>query len=74
MRGFRHLAIIAVLTILSQLGGVAWLLALAFKQRLPAFAGCYAVIWIGAFALAPAFGRVPLPCFGDPLRAQSPIY
>jgi hypothetical protein len=69
-----HLFVIVALTILTQIGGLAWALSLLVKRRLPAFFGIYAVMWIGAVLLAPLGGRVPLPCMGEPLRMQSPAY
>ncbi|MBH1974034.1 MAG: hypothetical protein I8H94_03055 [Rhodobacteraceae bacterium] len=74
MKWLGHALLVAILTILSQIGGLAWLIALAFRRRLLAFMISYAALWGIAFALAPAFGRVALPCFGDTLRMQSPIY
>ncbi|WP_236626258.1 hypothetical protein [Actibacterium mucosum] len=59
---------------MTQLGGLAWLGALAFRRRFPAFAGLYAVVFLAAHLLAPTYGRVALPCFGDALRSQSPAY
>lgn len=74
MKWLGHALLIAVLTILSQIGGLAWLIALAFRRRLLAFLITYAALWCIAFVLAPALGRVALPCFGDTLRMQSPTY
>jgi hypothetical protein len=73
-----HLALIIGLTALTQIGGLAWALALWLKHRLShrlaAFTVIYAALWIGAVTLAPLAGRVPLPCRGEPLRLQSPAY
>lgn len=69
-----HLSIIVGLTILTQVGGLAWALSLVLKRRLMAFAVIYAAFWLGAVTLAPLAGRVPLPCTGEPLRLQSPVY
>lgn len=74
MKWLGHAFLIAVLTILSQIGGLAWLIALAFRRRFLAFVIAYAGLWGLAFFLAPAFGRVALPCFGDTLRMQSPAF
>lgn len=66
---------VAGLTLLTQVGGLAWLLALWFRRRWLAFPVAYAVLWGAATLAAPHLsGRVPLPCFGEPLRAQSPLY
>lgn len=72
---FAHLALFAALTALTQIGGLAWLAALAFRRRLLAFALTYAALWFAALWIAPTFGREPLPCAGDgPMRVQSPVY
>lgn len=70
-----HTFIVVFLTLISQLGGLAWLLALFFRARIAAFAGAYAALWLGAIALAPQFGRVPLPCLSnDTFRMKSALY
>ncbi len=69
-----HGAAVVALTLLSQLGGIAWLLALRFRRRAIAFVAIYALLWGLAFITAPMTGRVPLPCFGEPLRMQSAVY
>ncbi len=70
----RHGGIILALTLLTQLGGIAWGLALLFRRRFLAFLIAYAALWGTAQALAPMTGKVALPCFGAPLRMQSPLY
>jgi hypothetical protein len=70
----RHGGIIIALTVLTQLGGIAWALALFFRRRVVVFLLAYAALWGAAQALAPAMGRVALPCRGTPLRMQSPLY
>jgi hypothetical protein len=74
MRYALHGAAVVGLTVLTQLGGVAWLLALAFRRRLPAFVIAYAAFWSGSQVAAPWFGRVPVPCTGAELRAHSLVY
>lgn len=74
MRVLAHGALVLALTVLTQLGGLAWLLALTFRRRVLVFAVAYAVLWGGAQNVAPAFGRVPVPCSGEVLRAQSWVY
>ena len=74
LKALGHLALMALLTALTQLGGLAWAIALLFRRRLLAFALTYAAMFVGAMMIAPSFGRVALPCFGDVLRAQSPFY
>ena len=69
-----HCALVAVLTVLTQLGGLAWLAALFFRRRLLVFLLAYAVLWGGAQVIAPVFGRVPVPCSGEVLREQSWLY
>lgn len=64
----------AVLTILTQLGGLAWFVALFFRRRLLAFALTYTAFWASAMMAAPLADRVPLPCTGEPLRSQSLFY
>ncbi|MEZ5686100.1 MAG: hypothetical protein R3D78_09475 [Paracoccaceae bacterium] len=70
----RHLGIATFLTILTQLGGLAWLLALPFRRRGWAFAAFYLLLWLGAQGVAPFFGRVALPCWEvGPLQVASPL-
>lgn len=57
------------------MGGVAWLLALAFRRRWLAFALSYAALSGVALFVAPLFGRAPIPCFSDaPFHMQTPFY
>lgn len=65
---------IAVLTVLTQLGGIAWLVSLTFRRRFLAFLVLYVAVWGLALGLAPLTGREALPCFGTPLRMQSAFY
>ena len=75
IRWLGHGAMVLVLTVLTQLGGLAWLVALGFRRRLAVFALAYGAIWGAAHLAAPALaGRVALPCFGAPLRSASPLY
>jgi hypothetical protein len=72
-----HLLWIAVLTAVTQVGGLAWLVALLvrWRWRLILFPLVYLMLWIGAHAVAPQFGRVALPCgVAEPLRMQSAFY
>jgi hypothetical protein len=69
-----HGLLVAALTLLTQLGGIAWLVALAFRWRLAAFVLAYGAVWAFAQVAAPALGRVPVPCTGAPLRGQSALY
>ncbi|MCK7612336.1 hypothetical protein [Roseibium sediminicola] len=76
LRTLLHGSLILLLTLLTQLGGLAWIIALPFKRRVPAFLIAYAALSVSAIWLAPAVsGRVALPCFSDgPLKVQSWLY
>lgn len=69
-----HAIIAIALTLLTQIGGVAWLAARAFRRPFPAFLLIYAALLGLAHLTAPVFGRVALPCFGERVAAQSPLY
>ncbi len=71
MRIARHGMVILALTLLTQLGGIAWIIALFFRRRLIVFLLAYAGLWTLAYTTSP---RRALPCFGEPLRMQSPLY
>lgn len=75
--GFRiagHALIVIALTLLTQIGGVAWLAACAFRRPLAAFLVIYFALLGLSQLTAPVFGRVALPCFGERVAAQSPLY
>lgn len=55
----------AALTIVTQIGGVALLIAQGFRQRLVAFVVAYGVLVFAATFVAPVFGRVAVGCGGD---------
>ena len=75
MRYLAHAALITLLTLLTQLGGLAWLVALFFRKRLLAFVLGYALLWAAALVTAPLFGRVPLSCTADgPLQMRSWVF
>ena len=75
MQFLLHLLLAALLTVLTQIGGLAWLLALGVRRRILGFLFAYMALSAGAFALAPAFGRVALPCFGSGAFAMhSPFF
>jgi hypothetical protein len=77
--------LVVFLTLLTQIGGLAYLIALfvgkAFRldklwKRGLAFLTVYSILSVGAVFLAPAFGRVPLPCLKTAdvrLAVQSPL-
>lgn len=86
---FIHLTLVVLLTLLTQIGGLAYLLALVCARRVsrtgpiggwagPAmFIGLYVGLSLLATVTAPLFGRTPLPCFVSehaPLAMQSPVY
>jgi len=75
LRTLFHSAIFIFLTAVSQIGGIAWVLALFFKRRVLVFASAYVALSVSALWIAPMFGRVPLPCVsGDALQMQSKMY
>ncbi|MEM9062159.1 MAG: hypothetical protein AAGD13_17000 [Pseudomonadota bacterium] len=69
-----HGAWILFLTLLTQLGGIAWIITLFFRRRSLVFLLSYAVLSASAVWIAPMTGRVPLPCTGEQLRMQSWMY
>jgi hypothetical protein len=75
MRLLGHTCLVLFLTAVTQVGGVAWLLALRFRHRLVSFVALYAVLSLAAGFVAPMFGRVALSCTGSgPLQVQSWFY
>jgi len=84
LRVLRHGFVIVSLTLLTQIGGLAWLLALALRRLLPSsrrlvflifFAGIYSVATFITHQVAPLLGRVPLPCFtAESLAVSTPLY
>jgi hypothetical protein len=74
VRVFGHGGVLVALTLLTQVGGLAWLGALWFRWRLVAFVALYGLIWGLVQIAVPLAGRVPLPCSGEPLRMQSVLY
>ncbi len=78
LRWAGHGLAIVLLTVLTQLGGLAYALALCMRRgwlvRLTAFALGYLLVFGAAQLAAPHFGRVPLPCAGQVLRMQSLFY
>ncbi len=70
-----HGLVVLFLTLLTQLGGLAWLAACFFKRRLLSFILAYAALSVAAVGGAPYFGRVALSCWDDgPLQVQSWMY
>ncbi len=86
---FAHAIAFLFLALLTQVGGLAYLLTLlvtrikGIRQAVGrwigpmVFLGLYTMLSVGAGLAAPFFGRVPLPCFASqdvPLAMQSPVY
>lgn len=70
-----HAVIFLALTVLTQIGGLAWLLACLVKRRVLSFIIAYAALSVATTWVAPAFGRVALSCFDQgPLQVQSWLY
>ncbi|MBY6151712.1 hypothetical protein KUV47_00685 [Vannielia litorea] len=65
-----HLAVALLLTALTFTGGAAWLAALLFRRRWLAFAALYFALSAALWVVAPLWGRQPVPCWGEPLRAK----
>lgn len=75
LKYFLHFALFIFLTLLTQLGGIAWLISLSFKRNLLAFVVAYLTLTTAAMFTAPHFGRVPLPCFGNQaMQVQSLMF
>ncbi|MEO9875673.1 MAG: hypothetical protein ABJM26_14050 [Anderseniella sp.] len=85
MRLLSHTGGVVFLTLLTQIGGLAWIGTAVIARRLPgrrlglagAFLAMYAGLSLAAAITAPVFGRVPLPCFASDqsqLAMQSPLY
>ncbi|MEO0486532.1 MAG: hypothetical protein AAF092_11530 [Pseudomonadota bacterium] len=60
--------VFAVLTILTQLGGLAYAAGLALRRPWLGGFGAYLALSLAATQVAPAMGRVPLPCFSGETR------
>lgn len=70
-----HAVIVVFLTLLTQLGGLAWLFSLLFPRQLVVFVAAYATLTLSALWVAPLFGRIPLNCASQaPLKVQSWFY
>ena len=75
LRLIGNFSVILFLTILTQIGGLAWLIALSFRQRFIAFLIVYAALTTAATWIAPNFGRVALNCWDNgALQVQSWMY
>ncbi|WP_127112100.1 hypothetical protein [Shimia sediminis] len=70
-----HSSLILGLTLLTQVGGLAWLLAMTVKRRVLAFLTLYVLLTVVASFTAPLFGRQALSCWQTgPLQMQSWTY
>lgn len=75
-----HSGAVILLTLLTQLGGIAWLVAIPVRRPvvfLAVFLTAYASLWGVARATAPQFGRVAVPCSDqgpDEIAALSPVF
>ncbi|MGO1120909.1 hypothetical protein ACTL6U_19570 [Rhodovibrionaceae bacterium A322] len=70
-----HLLITVVLTLLTQLGGLAWLISLWFRRQAIVFILAYLVLSFSAYWLAPHFGRTAIACQSNtPLQIQSWLF
>jgi len=79
LRILLHLLLIAVLTVLTQIGGlvwlILWLLVRGAGRRVLAFAVLYPASVAATTFIAPSFGREALPCFEqDGLAPRSLIF
>jgi len=79
IRAVIHLLVVALLTVLTQIGGAAYLLALfltrGLLKRSVAFLGIYTLVTMASVFIAPIFGREALPCFEeDNLAPRSLIF
>ena len=75
LRLIANFCAVLFLTILTQIGGIAWLIALFFRQKVFVFLLAYAALTAAAVWIAPSFGRVALNCFETgPLQVQSWMY
>ncbi|WP_299752432.1 hypothetical protein [uncultured Tateyamaria sp.] len=75
LRFIANSGMVLFLTVLTQVGGLAWLIALFFRQRIIAFLLAYTALTTAAVWIAPNFGRVALNCFETgSLQVQSWMY
>ncbi len=75
LRVIGHLGLIMILTLLTQVGGLVWMLALLLRRRLLAFVLAYVALSASAVVVAPNFGRTAIGCTRDgPLQVQSWMY
>ncbi len=66
--------VFGALTILTQLGGIAYLIAQFGRRRFLLFLFAYGALSLLSVVVAPVFGRVPLSCFGPNVQMASPLF
>ena len=70
-----HVLIIVLLTALTQLGGLAWLLSRFLRRKIFGFFALYIAFSVASLWVAPLGGRVATSCASDsPLQVQSWFY
>ena len=79
IRAILHTLIFALLTVLTQIGGIVYLLALlisrGFVKRAVVFLAFYVAAAVASAFIAPLFGREAMPCFTEGnLAPRSPVY
>ena len=75
MRLIFHASLFFLLTVLTQIVGLAWVASRLFKRPLWMFAVLYVSFSVASVVVAPQFGRVALPCFDDgPLQMRSHLF
>jgi hypothetical protein len=75
IRILAHIFMFLILTILTQIGGIAWLVSRLFKRSLLAFLALCLTASVATIWIAPQFGRVPLSCgSSSTLQVQSTLY
>lgn len=75
MRVTFHFVLVCLLTLLTQMGGLAWLFSLCFRRKFIVFAVSYTALSLSATVIAPRFDRVALSCFSDgPLVVKSVLF
>ena len=67
--------IIVLLTALTQVGGLAWLLSRPLRRKILGFVALYATLSVASLWAAPLDGRMAVSCVSDsPLQVQSWFY
>ncbi|MEM8796287.1 MAG: hypothetical protein AAGE61_12025 [Pseudomonadota bacterium] len=75
VRPLAHAGLVLFLTLLTQIGGLAWLAALFFRWRILAFLVIYTALTFATLFIAPVFVREAITCqSGTHLKMQSWMY